>query len=72
MALSDKCAIVDCTVILHRETEKALLVSDTEQTDPVWVPRSQIEITEMKQKQRGKPIIVLSMPDWLAQEKGLI
>jgi hypothetical protein len=34
----------------------------------VWLPRSQIEIEPMKKA----GIVEVTLPEWLAQEKGLI
>ena len=55
--------LIDITMQIFAETPKAVLASDTgDKKDAVWLPRSQIEID-------GDTI---TMPEWLAQEKGLI
>lgn len=60
--------VVDVTVQLHHETEKAILVSDDGDRDKaVWLPRSQIEIEE----KRGG-VVVVTLPTWLAKDKGLV
>lgn len=61
--------IVDLTVIYHHETEKAVLVSDAEGSDKVWLPKSQIEIEG--DRSRGS-IVTITLPEPLATEKGLI
>lgn len=59
--------IIDVTVHLHHETGAAVLVSDTaDPKDAVWLPKSQIEI----EADGGEHVVTL--PEWLAQEKGLI
>lgn len=57
----------DLTVILHRETDKAWLVSDDgDVKNGVWVPKSQAEIS------RDGGVWTLTCPEWLAKEKGFI
>lgn len=59
--------IIDLTVHLHHETEGAVMVSDTaDPADAVWLPKSQIEIEE------DGAVHTVSLPEWLAKEKGLI
>ena len=63
-----KSDLVDLTMQLHVETVKAVLVSDDgEKQNAVWLPLSQIEI----EKQRGD-VVIVTMPEWLAIEKGLV
>lgn len=57
--------LVDIPCLLKRETDKAYLI-DAGEKDPVWVPKSQCEYHK-----EGRNEIV-TMPEWLAQEKGLI
>jgi hypothetical protein len=60
--------LVDVLVRLHHETDKAILVSDSgEEKDAVWLPRSQIEIEPKK-----PGYIEVTLPEWLAMDKGLI
>lgn len=55
--------LVDLEMVIHVKTERAVLASDTgDKEDAVWLPLSQIEID-------GETI---TMPEWLAEEKGLI
>lgn len=63
-----KSDLVDVLVTMHAETPKAVLVSDTgENDDAVWLPRSQIEIEPAK-----KGLFTVTMPEWLAKDKGLV
>ena len=56
---------IEVTVDIVRETEKALLINDG--TQEVWLPKSQITWTL-----RRDGMLDISMPEWLAEEKGLI
>jgi hypothetical protein len=63
--MSDK--IVDITVEIRAETDKAVQVYDGKVT--VWLPRSQIEIDH--DCAVGGSVNVV-MPEWLAEERWLI
>lgn len=61
--------IVEVTVALHRYTDKAYFVSDDgNQKKAVWIPVSQIEA----ERDLGDGMYELSLPEWLAYDKGLI
>lgn len=52
----------------HFETERAIAVSENGIADAkFFLPKSQIEF-----EQRDDGSVVVSMPEWLAKEKGLI
>lgn len=61
-----KSDLVDVTVMLKAETAKAYLVYDSDPSDAVWVPKSQCEIEE------SNKTWTLTLPEWLAKDKGLI
>lgn len=61
-----KSNLVDVVVVAHRDTDKAVLVSDGSGRRAVWLPLSQIEIVY-----RDRDAIV-TLPEWLAIEKGLV
>jgi hypothetical protein len=62
-AMTDRDAkIIDIAAELRHETARAYLVHDGRQD--VWLPKSLVEYDE-----RDK---VFTMPEWLAQDKGLI
>lgn len=64
-----KSDLVEVTVLLVTQTEKAVLVSDTgESKNAVWVPKSQIEIEATDRE----GAYVITLPEWLAIEKGFI
>lgn len=60
-------SLIDLSVIIVHRTAKAVLVKDTEDAEPVWLPLSQVEVD-------GEPGTVgeVTLPEWLATEKGLI
>lgn len=61
--------IIELTVQLHGKTDRAIRVSDDgENQNAVWIPKSQIEA----QEDLGKGMIEISIPEWLALDKGLI
>ena len=63
-----KSDIIDITVHVHAKTSKAILVSeDGDSDDAVWIPLSQVEVEPIK-----GPIHELTIPEWLAIEKGLV
>lgn len=58
-----KSDLIDLAVQVHHETEKAWLISDDgDRAKAKWIPKSQAEVAEG----------VLTCPEWLAKEKGLI
>ena len=60
--------LTEILVQIHHETDKAILVSlDGDKKKAVWLPRSQIEIED-----KGKGIHEITIPIWLAEEKGLV
>lgn len=64
-----KSDVIDLDVHLIAETEKAVLVNldETNEDDAVWLPKSQIEINK-----KQKTTINITLPEWLALNKGLI
>ena len=64
---SSRSNLTDVTVQLHHETPKAILVSDGCGGDQVWLAKSMIEVEE-----KGKGIVEVTLPEWLAIEKGLV
>ncbi len=63
-----KSDLVDVTVQLHHATDRAVLVSDDgDREKAIWIPLSQCEV-----EKRPNGIAVVTMPEWMALEKGLI
>jgi len=68
MGSAFKSDLVDVACHIHHTTERAVLVSDDGDVERAcWLPLSQVEI-EMKRP----PIAEITMPEWLAKERGLI
>jgi len=67
--MSGKSDLVDMEVALHAETEKAVRVSASgDEAEAVWIPKPQCEI---ERTVVGNSCII-TLPEWLAQDKGLI
>lgn len=60
-------SLLDLSVIIVHRTERAVLVKDAEHAEPKWLPLSQVEV-------EGEPggIGQVTLPEWLAIEKGLV
>lgn len=65
--------LVDLTLTIHASTDAAILVSDdgVEKT-ATWLPKSQVEIERFGPERPGEYEAIVTMPTWLAQNKGLI
>jgi hypothetical protein len=63
-------------LVKHHQTEKAILVSETDDrnTKTVWLPLSQcqVEVTGGYTRRSKLEIVTVTMPQWLAEEKGLV
>lgn len=65
--------LIDLTVVLHHETEKAVLVSDDGvRSRAVWLPKSAIEIIEEGPTALGQKYHTITLPERLAIDKGLV
>lgn len=60
--------LVDVEMIIVHETDRAVLVKRHEHSEPIWLPKSQIEIDDIE---TPGPCWI-AMPTWLAEEKGLV
>lgn len=77
-----KSDLLDFEMVLHHDTGKAVLVSDTgEEKRAVWIPKQFIEIhKDGKSSQATRndgqhavlPVVTITCPQWLAKDKGLI
>ena len=64
--------LVDLLLFEHHRTDGAVLVSDTGlEKDAKWLPLSQIEIEPAPSHSGGREVIV-TMPQWLAEQKELV
>jgi hypothetical protein len=71
--------LIDLNMVRHVDKDRpaAVLVSFGDRTKAVWLPRSQIEILELAapiRKLRGMidQSVRITLPNWLAEEKGLV
>ena len=62
--------VADYELIWHNESPsgKAILVSRSEEDEPFWLPISQVEY---ERKKAPSKIVVVSIPDWLAEKHDL-
>lgn len=61
--------LVDIEVEIMVETERGIQVFDGKTT--AWLPKSQIEI-ERRPRAGHKALTIVTLPEWLAKDKGLI
>lgn len=64
---SGRSDLMDILCERRAETDRAVLIYDG--TEPVWLPKSQVEIDDAP---RDDGLISVTLPEWLAREKGLI
>ena len=67
-----KSGLVDFEVQIKHQTSPAVLIFDPEDEDrikTIWLPCSQIEIEYKDQSER---LATVTMPEWLAIEKGMV
>ena len=63
-----KSDLLDMTLHLHFKTDKSIKVSDDgDEDNAVWLPLSQIEL-----EPKGGALVEVTLPEWLAIEKGLV
>ncbi len=64
--------LVDLLLFEHHRTAAAVLVSDDgEEKSAVWLPLSQVEIEAKPGRPGGREVLV-TLPQWLATDKGLV
>ena len=61
--------LVDLTLEIKHETDRAILVHDGDPDKAVWLPKSAIEIERDRKNPR---FAVVTMPETLAIKKGLV
>jgi len=61
--------VTDIDAILVHQTGAAILVKTDEDTTGVWLPKSQVEVHWGGD---ASGAVVVTVPDWLATEKGLV
>ncbi len=73
---------VTLTLAIHARTGRAILVSETGEADKAsWVPLSQSKLIDLNKTASGfdrkgqstsLPLFEVTMPEWLATDKGLV
>lgn len=66
-----KSDLIDLTLYVLRTSSsgKAIEVRDAPGADRVWLPLSEIEVEPLRD---GSGLSIVTMPRWIAREKGLI
>lgn len=71
----------DIELALHHETGAAVLVSTGGQLHkPAWVPKSQCQVEKTgrymsvwnDERRKSAEVVIVTLPEWLAREKGLL
>lgn len=68
---SGRSNLIDISAILAHETEKAFLL-DVGTEENIWVPKSQCEIDVEEDDRLPGTAVIVTLPEWLAEKKGLI
>lgn len=71
--------LVDLTLIVRHTTERGVLVSETEDGTGQWLPLAHVEVAPTgtylwcrdKYGRRWCAVAIVTLPRWLAQERGL-
>jgi len=61
--------LIDLSLFLEHETEKAILVHDGDKKKAVWLPKSACEVERDAARPR---FVTVTLPERLAIEKGLV
>jgi len=73
----------ECSLVVHAVSQAALLCSETGEGRQVWIPRSEIALTDpmelkllryedLPQRARGTIVLTMTIPEWLAYDRGLM
>lgn len=63
-----KSNLADLTVQLLHETDNAVLVKIGTWSEAVWLPKSQVEV----EATGSDGLCEITLPQWLAEERGLV
>lgn len=68
MEAARKSDLIDLSLALHATTERAIRVSTSGgDGDAVWLPLAHCEV-----QPKTRQSVLVTLPEWLAHEKGLI
>lgn len=62
--------LVDIQVVFHHQTDAAILVAADEETPPVWLPKSRVEVED--RPYLPGTVIDMTLPEPFAIEKELV
>jgi hypothetical protein len=63
---------VNLLLRFYPKTGKSVACSLGENSELIFLPLSEIEIFETGKFENGKQLVEITMPQWLAEEKGLV
>lgn len=67
---SYKSDLIDLEMVQHHVTERAILVSlDGDRKKAVWLPLAHADVVT---KNAARAIVDVTIPEWLAKERGLV
>lgn len=64
--------LIDLTVIYQHQTERAVCIRETEDGKDVWIPLSQCEIAAKDSDLARGCVAILTAPERVLTEKGLL
>ncbi|AZO48017.1 MAG: hypothetical protein EOQ44_25520 [Mesorhizobium sp.] len=74
--MAKELADVDCLLRFPKKPgAKSIAIAkdgDDLVNEPIFLPTSEIEVFDTGRKEAGKPIITVTMPQWLAEAKELV
>jgi hypothetical protein len=63
---------VSCILKFYPNSGKSVAVTDGINKEVIFLPLSQVEVFETDRFEDGYQLIIVTMPQWLAEEKGLV
>lgn len=68
---------VEVDALLHYQNGKSTAIFlDVEDfvagRDPIWLPTKEIRVRQTNRYDEGKEIVVITMPQWLAEDRELV
>jgi hypothetical protein len=69
--LSHKSNVADYELIYRGETGMAIKVARDTGCEPFWLPKSQVEVDWRGKPEKLNTVVVVTIPDWLAEQEDL-
>ncbi|MDD5277697.1 MAG: hypothetical protein PHR16_16645 [Methylovulum sp.] len=71
--MSARSDLVDLELYIHGESDKGLKVSlHDDVANAVWLPKSKVQVGETRGGLKSVKFAEVSLPEWLAIDKGLV